>query len=346
MPRQLRIAVAGLGRIGWYQHCKSLARHADFNLTAVCDPEKERREEAERELGVTAYESYEKMIAHPDLNAVVIATPTHFHKAMALAAFRRDLHVMLEKPMAMDLKEARAIFRAAKRARRKLTVYQPHRVAGYFQHLMKVLAEGKIGRIVRAQLGMFTYARRDDWQSLRQYGGGMLNNYAAHGLDQLLQIIGYDIRRLFCQMQVVASLGDAEDVVKIILETRKGVMGDLDISQASVINPYRINIWGTCGALTMDKESMHLRYFDPCKLPQREVNPSLASAGRKYPSEPIDFVEETVSIDKSLGIDVYTDFARAIRKDLPPVVRPEETLALMETMQWCRDEAGEIVDMR
>ena len=208
--KPLRIAVAGLGRIGWIQHARSLVKHADFRLVAACDPEADRRAEAERELKCRAFADYAQMLEQAELDAVVIATPTHLHKPMALAALRRGVHVILEKPMALDAREAAAIIRAARSRRRVLTVYQPARLGAQFQHLRRLIASGRIGRIVHVQEGSFSHWRRNDWQALRKYGGGMLANYGAHAIDTTLQLIGYDIQRVFCHRQIIASLGDAE----------------------------------------------------------------------------------------------------------------------------------------
>ncbi len=344
--KPLRIALAGLGRIGWQQHARALVKHPDFRLVAACDMEADRRAEAERELKCRAFADYAQMIAQPDLDAVVIATPTHLHKPMAVAALRRGLHVILEKPMARDAREATAIIREAKKRRRVLTVYQPARLGAEFQHLRRIIATGKIGRIVHIQNGMFSHWRRNDWQALRKYGGGMLGNYGAHAIDTTLQLIGYDIKRIFCHRQIVASLGNAEDTVTLILQTRRGILGDVEINQASTISPYHLIVWGTCGALRSDGDKFYLRYYNPKKLPPIRLNKRLASTGRKYYCEQIKFVEETVKVEQSLKVDVYADFARAIRTGAAPFAKPEETLAVMRIMDQCRQSDPVISDMR
>ena len=177
------------------------------------------------------------MLANAKLDAVLLASPTHLHAPMALAAFRRGLHVLLEKPMAADYREAQAIARAAKRANRVLTVYQPHRLRDYFQTVLKVLRSGRLGKVFHVKRAHYAFSRRDDWQALRKYGGGMLRNSGAHGADQLLAITGSNIKRVFCQLRRVASLGDAEDVVKMVYETREGVLGELEINHASLLSP-------------------------------------------------------------------------------------------------------------
>jgi predicted dehydrogenase len=344
--KPLRIAIAGLGRIGWQQHARALVKHPDFQLVAACDAEADRRAEAERDLKCRAFADCKQMLEQSELDAIVIATPTHLHKPMAQAALRRGLHVILEKPMAVDGREASAIIRTARSRRRVLTVYQPARLGARFQHLRRLIATGKIGRIVHVQDGMFSHWRRNDWQSLRKYGGGMLANYGAHAIDTTLQLIGYDIQRLFCHRQIIVSLGDAEDAVKIVLQTRSGALGDIDINQASTIAPYELIVWGTYGAIRVEGETFHLRYFNPKKLPPIRLNKRLASTGRKYYCEQIKFIEETVKVDPKLAVDVYADFARAIRTGSPVFAEPEETLAVMRLMDKCRQTAPVIADMR
>ena len=343
---KIRIGVAGLGRIGWGFHCRGLAHHRDFKLVAVADNEPTRRAEAESTLGCSPYADYDDMLDQASLQAVVIATPSHLHKHMALAAFRRGLHVLLEKPMATNYRDAQTIVRAAKRAEKMLTVYQPHRLAAYFQHLRHIIDSGKIGRAYWVRRGMFGYCRRNDWQSLRKFGGGMLNNYGAHALDQVLDLVGYDVKRVFGDLQLAASMGDADDVVKVVVETWEGNIGEADINQASVINPYDLMVWGTCGGIIYRGGQFQIRSFDPKQLPDKAVDAHLASADRRYPSDDIEFVDETVPVDGKYQIDVFKDFARAIRTGREPLVRPEQTLAVMRVMGQCRQSSGRIRDVK
>ncbi|NLF16313.1 MAG: Gfo/Idh/MocA family oxidoreductase [Lentisphaerae bacterium] len=341
--KKLRIGVAGLGRIGWAFHCKRLGAHADWTLAAVADTEAARRQEAVDTYGCQAFADFTEMCAKGNLDAVVIATPTHLHEAMVMTAFQHGLHVLLEKPMAPTYAEAERIVVAAEKAGKVLTVYQPHRLGAYFQHLKSIVNDGRIGRVTMLQRGAFSFARRNDWQSLQKYGGGMLNNYGAHYLDQVLQLVGYDIHRVWCCLQKVASLGDADDVVKILLELKGGVVADCTISQATVGKlPYEIIVWGTCGNVELFNNQITVRWFDPAALPAREVNPSLASTDRKYPSETLPVQTETVPVDPAYQVDVHTNLAQAIRGTAPVFVPARQTLALMDLLARCRESSAGI----
>jgi predicted dehydrogenase len=349
MPRErIRIGVAGLGRIGWAFHCRAIAEHPEFELAAVQDVKPERLREAEQTCGTRTFRDFSAMLDEARLDMAVVATPTHYHKPMSIEALRKGCHVFLEKPMAADGADAAAIVRAGKRYGRIVTVYQPRRACAYFQHLKKLLASGTIGDVYHVRVGGYQYARRNDWQAMRRFGGGMLNNYGAHALDQILQLVGYDVKRVFASLRVAASLGDADDVVKVILETRSGAIGELDINQASTINPYVFQVWGTRGALTMgeSRDRFAITYFKPSDLARKSLNTALASVDRRYPSDDIKFREETVPVDESLAVDVYADLATAIRKGRAPFVRAEEPLAVMRLIDRCRESSGRIVKMK
>jgi predicted dehydrogenase len=343
---KIRIAVAGLGRIGWRFHCGTLAKHRDYKLVAMADTEPDRRREAEDTFGVTAHHDYYDMLEKEDLDAVAIATPTHLHKAMALAAFRSGRHVMLEKPMAMDLPEARAIVRAAAKADLKLTVYQPNRARADFQHLRRLVESGVIGRVYWVRRGMYSFSRRNDWQSLRRFGGGMLNNYGAHGIDQILNLIGYDVKRVFGDLQLSASMGDADDVVKVVLETRQGAIGEVDINQASTIRPDEFLVWGVHGGIVYANNEFRISRFDPGELTDKPVAKNLAAENRQYPSADIRVIEERVPVDPTLGVDVYKDFAGSIRKGTPPMAEPEQILAVMRVIAKVRESSHGIRNLK
>ena len=340
MPK-LKIGVAGLGRIGWQFHMKTLATHRRFSLVAALDPLEERRREAVDTFGVQAYSTFEELLAHPGLDAVALATPTHLHQEHAVAALKAGLHVVLEKPMARDLKEARAIAAAARRYKRLLTVYQPHRVSAEQRHLKALLAKGTIGQVYHIRLTRHRYVRRDDWQSLRRYGGGMLGNYGAHAIDQLLDLVGYDIGRVFGQLRRAASLGDAEDVVKVVCENKAGVWGEIDINQASVLQPNPIEVWGSKGGLVFDGKAFELTTFS---LPEdkKQVHRALASPGRAYPRDEVRLQRQTIELKKTYARDFYANFADALQKGKELIVQPEQTLEVMRTMDRVRQSSGRI----
>ena len=169
----------------------------------------------------------------------------------------------------------------------------------------------------------------------------MLANYGAHTLDQVLDLTGRDLKRVFCQRRLVASCGDAEDVVKILFETRAGQLGEIDVNQASATSPFHLQAWGTLGCLASDgKATLRLRHVKGGRLPPPTLDRSLASAGRRYPSGKIAFAEKEIPVNPRFGGDVYDNLARAIRQGEPVLVDPAETLTVMRVMETCRRQGA------
>ncbi len=342
--RKIRIGVAGLGRIGWKWHCAELNRHAGFELAAVQDVASDRLREAAQTYGVTTYSSFADMLADARLEAVTIATPSHLHAEMARQALAAGCHTMVEKPMAVDSEEAGAMVRAAARRGRVLTVYQSLRAFAYWQHLETLLGTGLIGHVYHVRLASYRFVRRDDWQSLSRYGGGVLNNAGSHLLDQLLQVIGYDVTRVYGNLKRIATLGDAEDFVKMVVETKRGVIGELDINSACPVGGPPLQIWGTCGsiALAPDQASFSVLTFRPAALPAKQLSRALASRDRRYPTDEIPVEETVVPVDAKYEVNIYGRFATAIRTGCAPFVRPQEPLAVMKLIDRCRKESRRV----
>jgi len=346
--RQLRTAVIGLGRVGWQFHVPQIINHEGFALVAVVDPLDERLAEAQATFGpalkepLRTYRDHLTMLeeAKPDL--VVICSPTRFHLEQALAAFAHGYDVFCDKPMAPTLEEADTMIAAARDAGRKLMVYQPHRAMVEVVALQDILRRGILGPVYMMKRARSAFTRRNDWQALRKYGGGMLNNYGAHFVDQLLYLAGSRAARIFCALRTIASLGDADDVVKAVIETENGIILDLDINMAAAVPLTPWVILGRCGSATLD-ESAHtwrVRYFCPTDLADISLDESLAAPGRKYASgETIPWREESFPLADYAPVDFYTKVYDYYALDATPFVPIAESREVMRVLDMCRRDA-------
>src|SRR4051812_27669471 len=117
----LRIGIIGFGRIG-AEHQMWLARSQLARAVAAADLTEGRRQLAESR-GLKAYENVESLLEDRAVDAVLVSTPTAFHHDHAASALSAGKHVMIEKPMALDLAEARDLIARAQSARRVLSVF-------------------------------------------------------------------------------------------------------------------------------------------------------------------------------------------------------------------------------
>lgn len=111
-PPAPRIAVVG-GGIRGSMFATAIDEHPDATLVALCDPSPAVRERLGGRLGVPTHATVDELLhAHPDLTGAVVATPDFAHRDATVACLRRDLHVMVEKPLATTVEDAQAIVEA------------------------------------------------------------------------------------------------------------------------------------------------------------------------------------------------------------------------------------------
>lgn len=343
----LRTAVVGLGRIGWRTHIPRIIERPDkFKLVAVVDVAQERLDEARDTYGVNGYTDLAAMIEAEKPDLVVIASPTHLHHIHACTAMTMGCDVFLDKPMAVDYETACKIADCAKETGRKLMIYQPRRAGAEPNQLKDIIASGKIGRLCSIQRNSYSYVRRADWQSFKKFGGGMLNNYGAHQIDAMIYLTEQKVKRLHCFKDIVASMGDADDVVKVLFRMENGVTVDININQAaSVAGPEWI-IYGTCGGIISQTgpngktQQFRIRYYDPTAVPELIASDALAAANRSYSSEaPLPWVEEVIDLDSSYAITFYEKVYEYFGLDQEPFVPVEQTLYVMELISRCHADA-------
>lgn len=342
--RVLRTAVIGAGRIGWMFHVPQVSHHDSFDLVAVVDPLQERLDEVEDKFGVTGYLDYRELLGSEKLDLVVIASPTQFHADQAILAFQHGCDVFCDKPMASSLVQADRLIAAMKAHNRKLMVYQPHRGRADMVALQEILRQGLIGPVYMIKCALTSYSRRNDWQALKKHGGGMLNNYGAHQIDKLLYLSGSRARRISCKLRVVASLGDADDVVKAVIETENGTILDLDINMASAHPMPPWHILGKHGSILFDAEQQawQVRHYRPGELEDIELHQELAAPERRYGSgETIPWREKTFPLGEFQPIDYYQKCYSYFALDGEPFVPIAETRELMRVLDACRKNASE-----
>ena len=338
----LRCAVVGMGRISWSFHLPQICGNENFQLAAVVDPAPERLQEAKETFNPERlFSDFKEMLetVRPDLT--VIASPTVFHREQSILALEHGSDVFCDKPVAMTLEDSVAMFEHARKLGRKLMVYQPHRVSGETLTVQKILASGKLGDIYQMERHISNYARRNDWQAFVENGGGMLFNYGAHFIDQLLYLAKDTTRRVKCELRRIISAGNADDVVNALITTGKGLSLVVDINQAVTCPLCSWRICGTRGTAVCEGGKWRMKYCLPEALPEISADRNFAAAGRRYPREAIDWIEEEVSAVNADPAEYYRHCYNYFGKGEAPFVSGEETIEVMRTIKLCRDDAGE-----
>lgn len=156
---RIRIGLIGAGGRGRYLMAEmSKSRESNFAITAVCDVHRPTLQAAaaaiEKQYGAPPKSTtrYQEILANREIDAVIIAAPDHTHARMLKEAVEAGKDVYCEKPMGTDLAEARAAFLAVKRSKQVVQIGTQRRSEGGLVEAAKLLREGTIGKITRADV--------------------------------------------------------------------------------------------------------------------------------------------------------------------------------------------------
>src|SRR5262245_4077840 len=191
-----RVAVVGCGRIATTEHLPSLvnaASHGLCTLVAVCDSDAGRAARAGQQFGVPFFTSLAETIDRARPDVVDIATLPPSHRDLARHAFDAGCHVLCEKPVAMNLAEAREMVDAARKADRLLSICFEYRYWEEAGLVRARLASGELGHVhfIRTWGGgvhqLVLDPSRRQWQTS---GGGVLTHWTIHNLDLAIWLLG------------------------------------------------------------------------------------------------------------------------------------------------------------
>ncbi|HKS35677.1 MAG TPA: Gfo/Idh/MocA family oxidoreductase [Verrucomicrobiae bacterium] len=204
MPERLRCAVIGTGGFG-LDHLNSLLHCPRAAAVALAEINPDRlKEAADRYKIARSYADYHDLLDQPDIDAVTVAVPNHLHARVAIDALQARKHVLLEKPMAMNAKEAVKIIETAKKMKRTVMVAQNLRFNRHTQVARTIIERGDLGEVYHARcfwLRRNSIPRIGSWYTKKQMsGGGCLMDLGVHMLDACLHLIGeFDVKSVSAQ---------------------------------------------------------------------------------------------------------------------------------------------------
>ncbi|MDF2922418.1 MAG: gfo/Idh/MocA family oxidoreductase [Paenibacillaceae bacterium] len=326
----VRIGLLGVGRAGWGMHCEELAgREEQFQIMAACDLIESRREKMKERYGCAVYERLEELLADPQVELVDIATRSNDHYAHCLLALAAGKHVFAEKPLTGTYEEALALQEAARTARGNLYVRHNRRFDPDFLHVAELIGSGMLGEVYEIKLRRHGYQRRDDWQTIKEFGGGQLLNWGPHVIDHALRLLDSPVADFWSDLQRVTAVGDSEDQVKMVLKGRNGRVVDLEISGGVALPSPVFAAYGTKGSLTLADNMIRLKILDPdVKLADKQADPG--TPGETFGStETLVWREESIPVQPSQPGNIWDELYGAIRGGREFPVRLEQAVEVM-----------------
>jgi scyllo-inositol 2-dehydrogenase (NADP+) len=334
----VRVGIIGFGRIG-AEHASWLANAQRIRATTIFDPTPARRSlAASRQLG--AVDSIDAILDDKNIDAVLISTPTSMHFDHASAALRAGKHVMVEKPMALDLPQSKQLVDVARQHDGVLSVFHNRRWDIDYLTARRAIDEGVFGRIINIESRIGQWAScvgpaarewRPGWRNESTFGGGGLYDWGSHFLDQLWRMmLPAKPTRVFAQLRGNIWSNDCDDLARVCIDFddgsgKGGAVGVVEINTTTTRPLPRWHIDGTLGSadsphsLAFDLNTWANFTFTPASMHENRTLP-LASPG----------LTET---------EIWEQFAAAMRGEADPAVPAESVLPTMALLDAARESA-------
>lgn len=340
MSNPIRIGLVGVGRAGWGMHTVELeGKEEKFQFVAACDLIEERREKMAEKYGCKTYEKIEDLIADPNVELVDIATRSCDHFRHAKMTLEAGKDVLLEKPMCETYEQALALCEISnKPGMPRLFVRHNRRFEKVFGMIMDLMDSKQLGDIYQININRNSYSRRNDWQTIKEFGGGQLLNWGPHIIDQSLCFLKHDAQLVFSDLKHVVAAGDCEDHLKIIFKGTDGLIVEMQISGGMAIRTPDYVVYGTKGAMEATGNQIIIKYIDPDqKFHELIADPgtpgqTFGASGTFSGAETVKWVEQTTSLEYE-DLSVIWDYLYdAYREGKSYPISIEEAIAVIKVI--------------
>ncbi|MFO7169553.1 MAG: Gfo/Idh/MocA family oxidoreductase [Chloroflexota bacterium] len=313
----LRIAIIGAAAGIALTHLQAIARLPGAQLVGMADIAAEAGAARAQEHGCPFFTDHRTMLAEIRPDLAVITTPHPFHASIAIDCFEAGSHVLVEKPLAVEVAEADAMVAAAERAGKLLAVNYQQRFRPAIERAKALVDSGELGELVRVlcvepwfrtQYYYDSAAWRGTWKG---EGGGVLMNQGPHPLDLLCHLAGPP-KKVWGWIRTLGHRMECEDSAQAMLEYPNGAPGYLYFSTVEAGVQRRMQIVGDRAAVELVEETLTIYRFSEPLSQYRATKQDMW--GR--PATEV----ETVALAGDGGghLAVYQDLAAAIAEGRQP----------------------------
>ncbi|HWQ71189.1 MAG TPA: Gfo/Idh/MocA family oxidoreductase [Desulfitobacteriaceae bacterium] len=322
--KRMRFGIIGCGRIA-PKHAESIIALEEAELVAVCDIIPERVQNFADKYAAVPYENYRQLLERKDLDIVTIATSSDLHAEIGCAAAQAGKHVMVEKPMAMNLKSADQLIAACREAGVKLAVIHQNRFNKSVKLLRKALEDGRFGKLTHGQATIRwnrddNYYAQAPWRGTRLKDGGVLMNQSIHNIDLLQWMFG-PVDSVFGYTGTYLRRIEMEDVGVAVLQFKNGAVGLIEA--ASTLYPKNIeetlNIFGATGSVIIG--GIAVNRIEVWEFPDSEAEKQRIFAAQE---------DDPPTVYGFGHREIILDLIQAIRDNRAPAVSGEEGRKALE----------------
>ena len=274
------IALIGYGGIGGVHAMgyRNIPFHyrlpaVSVKIIGVATSAKTSAKQAAAEIGCAVYsDDYRELLARDDVHVVDCTLPNHLHREVVCAAAAAGKHIYCEKPLSVDVVEAKEMVKAVKKFNVKNQISYNFRFYPAIIRAFQLIQDGELGRIFSFHARYFRSSYISDkrpisWRLQSEYGGGALSDIGSHAIDLVYYLLG-DIEAVNATLTTLISKRPnpnsdvmeqvtVDDLNLLHLKTAKGVFGSVEVSRmgTGTANDLRIEIYGQRGSLRFSAQN-------------------------------------------------------------------------------------------
>jgi UDP-N-acetylglucosamine 3-dehydrogenase len=241
----INVGVIGVGAMG-QNHVRVYSKIKNANLLAISDLMKGTLAEVSKEYNTVGYVDYGNILEMQEIEAVSVCVPTTYHYQVVMSAIEQGKHVLVEKPIAFTLDEAKEMVDAAREAGVKLATGHVERFNPAVIEAKRLIDEGVIGEVVSAsakRVGPFPPRIKDV---------GVTIDLAIHEVDIMFYLFDSPVSRVYANMGSRLEKCEYEDHAELMMKFENGVVGVLETNWLTPYKKRQLEIIGVDGIISID----------------------------------------------------------------------------------------------
>lgn len=342
--KKIKVGLIGIGRIA-RGHCMELTRLPEkFEIAAIADHAPDRLENLPEALQNThKYNSLEAMLKDDEIDMVNICVRHPEHVPMALKILEAGKIAVVEKPIATSVAEMDILLAAGAAHPGKLFFRHNRRFEPAFIKVKELLDKGHIGEIQYIKLYRSVgFCRRNDWMTMTEFYGGLLSNWGPHLIDQALQLLDSPVVDLWADVRNVVSIGDGDDLFKILLKAENGRVADVEVTGANTMPGREMEIIGNRGTIVYNGGAViDVRRIDPA-VELKDLKPHPENPPLEYGNfdEKLYFVEEKFQVPEQAVSPLWDCIWESVVNGVPFPITPEQARTVVQVTETAFQQSG------
>jgi 2-desacetyl-2-hydroxyethyl bacteriochlorophyllide A dehydrogenase len=338
----LRIGLLGCGDIA-VENAAAIQTAPNTELVACYDPVRGLADNVGQTHGADVSSTSEELLERGDVDAVLLSVPHHLHAPLGAAAATAGKHVIVEKPLANDLRAAIELAEAADRAGVALSVCFPQRYQPNVVVARRLIGDGALGEFrgllinffmdkpASYWIGGFSSRAHSSWRGSReQAGGGVLIMNLSHYIDLVRHLTGVEADVVVARTQIEEPTAEVEDAVSVSVEYANGALGSFFATAALRGSEPRteLRLWGPDGTIAVEP--------DPRLYTLRALNGLRTNRWQSFGRLP----------SRNIRAIFFSKLAASIDRGEPPEVTGDDGLAVQAFIEaaYRSSESGQSVN--